>query len=57
MKLDELINAEDTEQITLYIKQFEKSVTSNISISDKSDLTHLLSKCKNALYDIAKKKE
>lgn len=57
MQLEQLIKENNTEKITQYIKEYETSLWSKISINDKSDISYLLSKCKDALYDIAKKKE
>ena len=57
MQLEQLIKDNNTEKITEYITSYEKSLSWNMSINDKSDISYLLSKCKDALYDIAKKKE
>ncbi len=57
MKLSTLIEWNNSAEIIKYISQYEKSLGWKMSVSDKSDISYLLSKCKDALYDIAKKKE
>lgn len=57
MKLNTLIESNNSAEIIKYISQYEKSLWWTMSLSDKSDISYLLSKCKDALYDIAKKKE
>ena len=57
MKLNELIEKNNITEIQKYISQYEKSLSANMSLSDKSDISYLMSRCKDGIYDIAKKKE